>query len=80
MSQHTMWSKERGLRTLKEGISIEAYQAKYPSAIKVSVPSMAHLEHYVSHAICPTPDHCRVEPDGVCSHGYPSWLLILGYI
>ena len=25
-------------------------------------------------------DGCWVEPDGVCSHGYPSWLLYLGFI
>ncbi len=25
-------------------------------------------------------DGCPVEPDGVCPHGYPSWLLYLGLI
>lgn len=25
-------------------------------------------------------DGCIVEPDGVCEHGYPSWLLYLGLI
>jgi hypothetical protein len=25
-------------------------------------------------------DGCSVEPDGVCPHGHPSWLLRLGLI
>jgi len=30
--------------------------------------------------LCEATDGCTVEPDGVCPHGYPSWLLYLGYI
>ena len=29
---------------------------------------------------CEASDGCWVEPDGVCQHGHPSWLLRLGYI
>jgi len=29
---------------------------------------------------CYATDGCTVEPDGVCHHGYPSWLLWLGMI
>lgn len=25
-------------------------------------------------------DGCTVEPDGTCPHGYPSWLIQLGYM
>ena len=25
-------------------------------------------------------DGCWVEPDGICEHGHPSWLLIMGLI
>lgn len=25
-------------------------------------------------------DGCIVEPDGVCEHGHPSWLVVLRYI
>ena len=25
---------------------------------------------------CETPDGCEVEPDGTCTHGYKSWLLL----
>jgi hypothetical protein len=27
-----------------------------------------------------TTDGCTAEPDGVCEHGHPSWLIVLGYI
>lgn len=29
---------------------------------------------------CEATDGCLIEPDGVCHHGYPSWLLQLGMI
>ena len=29
---------------------------------------------------CYATDGCCVEPDGMCPHGYPSWLLYLGII
>lgn len=25
-------------------------------------------------------DGCHVESDGICPHGYKSWMLVLGYI
>ncbi len=29
---------------------------------------------------CEATDGCTVEPDGICSHGHPSWVLKLGMI
>lgn len=29
---------------------------------------------------CEATDGCSIEPDGVCPHGYPSWLMQLGMI
>jgi len=29
---------------------------------------------------CKSLDGCRVDPDGTCPHGYPSWLLVKGLI
>lgn len=26
------------------------------------------------------PHGCRVEPDGTCPHGHPSWLIVMGLI
>ena len=44
-------------------------------------PSLASLEKAMDNdgAVKAT-DGCRVEPDGVCPHGHPSWLLKLGMI
>ena len=76
-----IYSKERGLRRLKKGVSIEDYKTKYPSAIETEVPDIDILEEYASDSFCcETPDGCVVEADGTCEHGYHSWLLILGYI
>lgn len=27
-----------------------------------------------------TPDGCKVEPDGHCPHGFPSWALVKGFV
>lgn len=73
-------SQERGLRRLKEGISLERYRAKYPTAMKANVPSIKTLQRWDGEGWCKCPDGCRVEPDGECSHGWKSWLLIIGII
>jgi len=76
-----VWSKERGAKVLKEGVDFAAYQAKYPTAIKVKFPSVATLERWSSNCGCKTVGcGCWVEPDGECGHGAPSWLLALGMI
>jgi len=42
---------------------------------------MRRLEKMVYDEEMPTAtDGCTIEPDGVCEHGYPSWLMYLGYI
>ena len=43
-------------------------------------PDMDQLEEWVFDSVCDATDGCTVEPDGVCPHGHPSWLLRLGYI
>lgn len=75
-----VWSRERGLRALRDGASFETYRERYPSAVKVKQPSIATLERWSNDGICKAMDGCRTEPDGDCSHGYPSWLLALGLI
>jgi hypothetical protein len=44
----------------------------------VRKPSLKALEKWTSGSTCKCPDGCRVEPDGTCEHGCPSWLLVLG--
>jgi hypothetical protein len=43
-------------------------------------PEMVELEEWVFDSICEATDGCIVEPDGVCPHGHPSWMLYLGVI
>jgi hypothetical protein len=46
----------------------------------VEAPDMATLHDMVTDSVCETTDGCEAEPDGHCEHGYPSWLLHLGFI
>lgn len=43
-------------------------------------PSDEELDRFVFDSVCDATDGCTVEPDGVCEHGHPSWLLYLGLI
>jgi hypothetical protein len=43
-------------------------------------PDLETLQEWMSDGGCEALDGCRVEPDGICEHGEPSWLLKLGYI
>jgi len=80
MKRITVYTKARGIRTLKEGITLKMYQERYPSAIKVKRPTVKTLERWDMDGGCETLDGCWVEPDGVCPHGFNSWMLELGYI
>ena len=44
------------------------------------VPSLNTLERWMADGVAKATDGCRVEPDGHCPHGKPSWLLRLGLI
>jgi hypothetical protein len=47
----------------------------------VEQPDWETLEEWlVEDGGCEATDSCWVEPDGICPHGYPSWLLVLGLI
>lgn len=54
-------------------------KAQWPEPLEAR-PTIQDLREYVHDGICPATDGCDVEPDGVCEHGHPSWLLRLGYI
>jgi len=43
-------------------------------------PSAATLARWSNDGIAKATDGCRVEPDGTCPHGHPSWLLKLGLV
>lgn len=54
-------------------------QPRWPTP-EVDRPSMDELEQAALDGVCEASDGCDVEPDGVCPHGHPSWLLRLGFI
>ena len=56
----------------------ESAYEKFTGFIKQ--PSMKTLEKWSFDGFAKTIDGCRVEPDGICQHGMPSWLLALSYI
>jgi hypothetical protein len=43
-------------------------------------PDLEQIEKWVYDSVVEATDGCEVEPDGICPHGYPSWLIYLGYI
>lgn len=52
----------------------------YP-APTTSAPSMETLEDWVFDVEMPqATDGCIIEPDAVCEHGHPSWMIVLGLI
>ena len=43
-------------------------------------PSLRTMEKWSMDGVAKATDGCRVEPDGHCPHGKPSWLLKMGVI
>jgi len=78
--------KEHGvLKTLKDGVNFEEYVKRHNEkeiqVKKVRIPSVKTIKkNYEEYGTVSTPDGCEVEADGVCEHGYPSWLKIVGMI
>ena len=60
-------------------LAMEAKMPKYP-AHSQSPPDVHVLCDWEMSGGCEATDGCWVEPDGICEHGHPSWLLIMGLI
>ena len=43
-------------------------------------PSDKAMTRWMFDGVAKTPDGCKTEPDGSCSHGHNSWLIVLGLI
>lgn len=75
-----LYDKKAGVIEVPEGQEI-AMKEKYPEAIEVDeIPSEEYIKDWSMDGGCETPDGCWVEEDGICEHGYPSWLRIMGLI
>lgn len=46
----------------------------------MDAPTYEQLERWDASGVSRATDGCPIEPDGVCEHGHPSWLIYLGYI
>lgn len=44
------------------------------------VPDVETLEYWLRDGVAEATDGCRVEPDGYCPHGKPSWFIALNMI
>jgi hypothetical protein len=79
-----VYSAERGVRKLKEDVTLEQYAVAHAFAVKPIVckkpPTLKTLEKWSFDGVAKALDGCKVEPDGHCQHGLPSWLLALNYI
>jgi hypothetical protein len=54
-------------------------QRKWPEPT-TEYPDDDTIEDWVYDSVVEATDGCEVEPDGICPHGYPSWLLYIGII
>lgn len=43
-------------------------------------PDLETLKFWTFDGVAEATDGCTIEPDGVCEHGFPSWLRYLGYV
>ena len=59
---------------------VETKVSKGKAFIIERFPSEAALNLWVLDSVAEAIDGCLVEPDGVCPHGAPSWLLVLGLV
>ena len=44
------------------------------------LPHPADLDEWAFQYDCPATDGCTCPVDGLCAHGHPSWLLVLGRV
>jgi len=51
-----------------------------PATTRSRVPTLKTMDRWMDAGVTRATDGCRVEPDGRCPHGKPSWLVRLGYI
>lgn len=84
-----MWARNIELQEwLEHGVKYTPPSQASPSTSRpkwpeptVEEPDFDTLEDWMwEDGGCEATDGCWIEPDGVCHHGHPSWLLRLGFI
>lgn len=80
MNRVRVW-RDGQVRVLKQGVAFSTYKAKFPDAIKATkAPTIKTLEGWLFKGVVKAVDGCKVEPDGTCPHGCPSWAMYLGIV
>lgn len=70
---------ETGVKAASQEVKPEQKRSRWPEPT-TERPDLETLEEWDMDGGCEATDGCWVEPDGVCQHGHPSWLLRHGYI
>ena len=65
--------------TMGDGTPFPPKKPRWPQPTQ-SPPDVHVLCDWEMDGGCEATDGCWVEPDGICEHGHPSWLLIMGLI
>ena len=83
MKRHVLVQKGAEYRVyrIKPEVDLDQMRRKYPDlTIREcdAPPTTEELEEMLDVALAT--DGCRVEPDGYCPHGCPSWMIVLGLI
>jgi len=68
------------LEDYRTGVAAAKFATDTPKPKPVKAPSIATMERWLNDGVARAVDGCRVEPDGTCPHGSPSWLIRLGVI
>jgi hypothetical protein len=61
-------------------LAVERPKSKWPTPVTDAPDMDAIFDWLLLDGDCEATDGCIIEPDGVCQHGYPSWLIQLGMI
>lgn len=70
---------ETDLEVIPQEVKREQKRSRWPEPT-TERPDIETLEEWDFDGGCEATDGCWVEPDGICQHGHPSWLLRLGLI
>lgn len=60
-------------------MSVDTENSLWPEPIEEK-PGYDELSNMMLDGVAAATDGCTVETDGICEHGYPSWLIQLGVI
>ena len=73
------WKRVKAGLTVEEAIG-RLIQKGWQTGRVTRVPCEANLRRWEEEGVAEAQDGCRVEIDGYCPHGWPSWLIVAGLV